>query len=531
MLLCHFSKGELTGLDNLQGGPSIDPDTGLREYSKLASIIEMPEIRKIFHEVNNDISHDGKMSQNLKKTYEAAKSASLPFEEAPQDKKPPASIIEKEGRNGDKFLALIPKNVAIFLIELRGGYSTNPKTGLLEFGLFKSVKKFFSNPVKGVVHAVKKTFGPEGLKVAGTIGGAFFGGPLGAGLGSAATNMATGAGFGKSLSRGLGAYGLATGAQALGQMGGLGASTPYTNGFFGGSNPVMGMLGKSGATNPSMPMSAVGMINPASAASMATPAAAPSFMGNIGNAVSGIAQSPLAMMGGLAFLNHRADKKAMKEQNRLASLHNSEVDRMKEEMGYNLPPISDQGRKRWVRNPKYTMYNRENPYLDEPQPYKKGGIIKPNVINSKDIKSFVKSTGIYGPGNGQEDKIRTSIPSGSYIIDASSTADLGDGSSTAGIEALEKSVKHIRSKYPQKVVKNVEHSIKKKAALTPVFVAKEEFKIDPVTVALAGGGNIKKGASMFKTMVRNLRRHKNSNGLGLPPAARDPLYYLKKSHK
>ena len=85
--------------------------------------------------------------------------------------------------------------------------------------------------------------------------------------------------------------------------------------------------------------------------------------------------------------------------------------------------------------------------------------------------------------------------------------------------------------YSPKIIKKVEHIIKNKRDLTPVYVANEEFKFDPVTVSLAGKGDIKKGAEVFKKMVKQVRIHKSSNGLGLPPKALHPMDYIRKSHK
>jgi hypothetical protein len=504
--------------------------------------------------VNEELTEDGRVSPDLHKIYETAKQGSLEFEKAPQDRKPPASIIEKKGRGNDKFLALIPMNLAKFLIELNGGYSINPKTGLLEFGgFFKNIKniakRVISNPIKAIGHGVKKAFGPEGLRLAGTIGGALLGGPMGMGLGAGLANAATGAGLGKSAMRGLGAYGLGTGIQAVGQMAGLGAATPYTNGFFGGSNPITGLLGMgnsasgAGATAAGSAGNWHQVMGPeAISAVHGGAAAAPSsggLFGNIGNAL----MSPTGIMLGSMGLGLLAEKKAAKEENRLAKLHNQEIDRMKEDMGYNLKWDSSgrskrQERDKWAYNPNYVLGGKEHYTIDldepenqhlkphNPQAFKKGGFIK-----RRELRSFDDSTGIYGPGNGQDDKIKTTIPAGSYIIDASTTADLGDGSSSSGIKVLEETACHIRNKYPKKVVSRLERYFAKHGEQTPVYVANEEFKFDPVTVALAGGGDIKKGASVFRKMVKSVRKHKASNGLGLPPKAHHPMDYIRKSHK
>jgi hypothetical protein len=106
-------------------------------------------------------------------------------------------------------------------------------------------------------------------------------------------------------------------------------------------------------------------------------------------------------------------------------------------------------------------------------------------------------------------------------------ADLGDGSSSSGIKVLEEVARHIRKSKPIHEIKNVEKFIKKDSKITPVYLANEEFKFDPITVALAGGGNVDHGAKIFEKMVKNVRAHKNSNGLELPPKAKHPLEYMK----
>jgi len=84
----------------------------------------------------------------------------------------------------------------------------------------------------------------------------------------------------------------------------------------------------------------------------------------------------------------------------------------------------------------------------------------------------------------------------------------------------------IKKSKPIHVVKHVEKFIKGDSKNTPVYLANEEFKFDPITVALAGGGSIDKGAKVFENMVKQVRSHKNSNGLGLPPKAKHPLEYM-----
>jgi hypothetical protein len=245
MLVVHMTNGELEGLDNLQGGPSIDPETGIREYSALADIIKIPEIKELFHHVNDEIDRHGEMSPDLKKVYHYAKEHSLPYRQTPEEEHDPIHAIEHTGRGGDTKMALIPLDLAFFLIELRHVPSINPKTGLLEFG---GVTSFLKNlEPKRMIQNIGKTFSAkrgygfkDALRAAGTIGGAMVGTmvgnpALGAGLGNALGYKLGGSSWGDSLGAGLQTGLLTYGAQGIGQAAGLGASTPYTAGFFGGS--------------------------------------------------------------------------------------------------------------------------------------------------------------------------------------------------------------------------------------------------------------------------------------------------------
>jgi hypothetical protein len=525
LIMCHMMLGELKGLDNLQNGASIDPSTGLREYSKLASIIEIPQIKEVFIEVAKQLSTHGKISDNLNRIYEERKKQEPKFKPAPADNEIPTSTVEKMGRGGDRYLAFLPINLVLFLIQLRGGeYSINDKTGLLEFGFFKKIFKEIARPFKS---NVAKSI----IRVGATVAGGLLGGPVGAGLGSALGNAATGADFQKSLMRGLGAGAIGYGAQGLGQAFGLGSSTPFTNGFFSGSNALASGLGHLGigkaaaaasAGIPSIPTSAVGTLTGAASGASHAAAAATPASGSLLSSLGNIASNPLVMMGGMTYLNSKADKQSIKQQNELARHQNESYRQAREDAGFNLPKLNfdEDVKKKFVINPKYSPYNNENPYIEEkPRAFKTGGSVRP-------IIPFNKSKPILGPGDGQEDKIKTYIPAGAYIIDATSTSDLGNGSSSSGMKVLEKTVKKIREEYPTKIVKHVEKYVKKNSKLVPVYLANEEFAIDPVTVALKGGGSVTQGAKIFDSMVKKLRAHKNSNGLKLPPKAHDPFHYM-----
>lgn len=539
MIVVHMNNGELEGLDNLQGGPSIDPETGIREYSALGSIIEIPAVRQIFKQVADEMEINGKLSPDLHSIYESAKKHSLPYRESPEEEHNPLRAIEHTGRGGDTKMALIPLNLAFFLIELRHVPSINPKTGLLEF-IFGFIKQVFSNPGKAISHAFKPA---NIIRVGATVAGAALGGPWGAGIGNTLGHIATGHDPGDSLMRGLNTGALTYGAQGIGQAAGLGASTPYTAGFFGGApNMVASGLGSMGigAHVPSAWSQVYGPANIAGNAMLgASPAAqiaagagtaGGTASGGLGSLLSNSAMLAPLGMAGLAYMGskhqHKNNKQAVGEQN-------ARIEKEREAMGFNKEwkPVTARRRK---PNPKfYETSEFENKhgifpsaFIDEGPQYSMGGHVRANFANGGLVKSYNKGALVTGPGKGQDDKIKTSVPDGSYIIDASSTSSWGDGSTKAGSNVLKEFEEQIKRKFPKSFVKNVEKEIASHAKQVPVWLSEGEHKIDPVTVTLLGKGSNEKGAAILKKMVIDLRKHKISKGDGLPPKAKHPSAYI-----
>lgn len=566
MIVVHMNPGELEGLDNLQGGPSIDPDTGIREYSALGEIIEIPEVRDIFKRVSQEIDTHGDISPGMKEIYESTEKHSLPYVETPEEKHNPLKDLEHEGREGDTKLALIPLNLAMFLIELRHEPSVNPKTGLLEFK-FK-LKKIF-RPVTKFVHSVVK----NPIRTAGTIAGALLGGPMGMGIGNAIGGVASGKPIKKALMTGLQVGGLGYGLQGVGQAAGLSSATPYTGGFFGGGpNLVAQGLGKVG----------IGAAAPTATASSAATAAAPAGMmaagqhgapGTIGSshvyypetftpASAGYGEyaGPLAMGAGAGMMNMRGNQpqtgmssgnsymdsinsgildllknpstygalgmaglgyvgsqKQQKREKKAEKEASGRLERERERMGFYEPwrPVTETRRR---RNPRFgsesDLHSRygigyEPAFLDEEEGYAKGGSVR--------TRNLVK-----GPGKGQDDKIKTSVPDGTYIEDASSTSMFGDGSSEAGAKILRDFEKKINGRFSKKTQKSFPRNHSK----VPVWLSNGEYAFSPETVTRLGGGSNTKGAELLKKMTINLRRHKASHGGGLPPKAKPPTHYL-----
>ena len=518
MLVVHMTTGELEGLDAMQGGESIDPDTGLREYSKLATIVENPEVRDIFKNLADDLS-DGELSPQMRSLYEEAKQHSAHFtEDTPAEHTQPIKDIEKTGTPPDRHMAIIPENLALFFVELSRTVDLNPETGLLQFGIFHEL-----------------------VRVGGTVAGYYLGGPFGAGVGNMAARAATGQKFGKDmLMAGAKNTAYAYGAQALGQMAGLG--TPGGAWGYGKEGTFLGNMankgfgpenygaygsffGKApaaaGAAAPAVNMAKTAPTAAAgTAAGTAASAAAPAAAAGAGWTDKLMNIAPWAALA----LSMHGQKQHHQDQTKAWEHGNRERERAREDAGFNIKPRKVKPAV-YKKNPAFTvgprgempepMYFRED---DVPE-YRQGGKV-PGSSHAH-LGSYNQGALIKGPGKGQDDKIRTRVPEGSYIIDASTVANLGDGSSEAGGKILKECEGHIRKKFGYSVAPS------KSKGMVDVFLSNDEYKFDPETVSLLGKGDNRQGSKILKTMVKNIRIDKNRNGNRLPPKAKHPLQYMK----
>jgi len=128
-------------------------------------------------------------------------------------------------------------------------------------------------------------------------------------------------------------------------------------------------------------------------------------------------------------------------------------------------------------------------------------------------------TGYYaaGRGTGQSDDIPAMLHDGDYVIDADSVAQLGDGSSKAGAQALE----HFRNQIPH-------HAHGGSASPVPAKIADGEYVLPAAFVSALGGGDNKTGSKLLDKMREELREHKRSAPVNkIPPKAKSPLDYLR----
>jgi len=128
-------------------------------------------------------------------------------------------------------------------------------------------------------------------------------------------------------------------------------------------------------------------------------------------------------------------------------------------------------------------------------------------------------TGYYAQGNGtgQSDDIPAMLHDGDYVADADLVAALGDGSSKAGAEALEK----FRRQIPHQ-------QSAEGGAVVPAKIADGEYVFPASFVTAIGRGDNKAGAKLLDAMRQEIRAHKRSAPTSkIPPKAKSPLDYLK----
>lgn len=529
MLLVHMMDSELRALDEMQGGPSEDPRTGFREYSKLAPIFEIPQVQEIFKTVSQDIHQHGKLSPELNKMYKMSVKEQPPFIPTPPETKSPLKEIEETSRAPDKRLAWLPDNICKFFIDINGHFSENPKTGLLEFGFLSKITR----PITKGVDAVTGGKGNEIIRMGATVAGGILGGPVGAGLGNAAGHMMTGNNLGNAAMSGLKNWGLGSAVSGLGSM--MGA--PAMGGMFGGqglgltgmASGLFGGTGNAAAAANGLSGVEADVVSRAAGATGAAGAGA-SSAGGMGGMLGGVGPFLAAKLAMDALALKGEQEHHEKKQKDYAYMK-AEEERRREDMGFNKKWERPK-RKKWIKNPEShwgpnasleggPMYLEvDAPELE--QHYKKGGRAfspYPHVQHE-----HLEGTLVKGPGDGQADKIRTSVPEGSYIIDATSVSDFGNGSSEAGAKVL----KNFEREAIQKFGKFVP-DFKQGGDIgrpIPVWLSNDEVKLSPLAVNALGHGSNQKGAQMLKNMVKNLRIHKNSNGNKLPPKAKDPFSYI-----
>jgi hypothetical protein len=127
-------------------------------------------------------------------------------------------------------------------------------------------------------------------------------------------------------------------------------------------------------------------------------------------------------------------------------------------------------------------------------------------------------TGYYadGKGTGQSDDIPAMLHEGDWVADSDVVSALGDGSSKAGRDVLDK----FRNQIP--------HHAKSGGKIVAAKIADGEYVFPEAFVTALGRGDNKEGSKILDGMREKLREHKRAAPLNkIPPKSKSPLDYIK----
>ena len=549
----HISGEEVFYFNYLQGGQSVDPSTGLREYSKLSELIKVPEIRDIFIKVSSIAFSGEEEPRDVAEFVNENDPAKYGMEIEPIDSdfEPEVQELSSHGENGDDYLVMMPDDVVLFLDILQGGASRAPEDHLQEFfnfgKAFRNITRgvpttgisFVDKPIQRIhnsnaMRSVTRTVATVAGGIVGGIAGAWVGMPtVGAGIGAGIGNMAgryvTGQNPGKDMYQaGMKnvAYGmagkLALGAAGVGAgAGAAGAGTAGTAGAAGAAGSGVGAAGSAGAVG-----AGAGTAGAAGAGAAGAGTAGSGLLGGL----SGYAL-PGALLAGSMLLGNKGQKQKEKEYEDDKRDHRG---MMEEQNNYIHRPL----RGSLYAQPEYVFdqsrgRERDSGYEDDlsyrsprrsagraQNAYKKGGLVSDYSVRGIALK---------GPGKGQADLIKKNIPEYTWIHDATTVSNLGDGVTDEGhkeIHAFENKIrKEMLPLYKDRLKSETKSARLRKV---PCAVANGEHEMPPLLVGALGEGSFEKGATILRKMTKEIRRHKTSSRDGLPPAAHDLDTYYKK---
>lgn len=440
-----------------------------------------------------------------------------------------AELIRQEGGDEDVILAHINPLEEQMLKVLSGGGRINPKTGLPQYGFFNKPGKWLKSIAGGVGGAVLGNMLMPGV-----------GGVLGGALGNAAGEAARGRkNYGAAALKGAGiglgipsaASALGSGANALGMQG-----TGSFLGNYGNQNAVLpslarltGMSSLAAANSPTNELSSV--VGQSAANQNGNPAVPDnrSFLEKLSGKTSDFLTDPanLLTLGVTAssFLNRpkketpesraSAEKRYQKalmlnpeelKQKEMALLAEEQMKRRIQrnkflpEERLNIDPVytrtSDP--EEYKKTRKWLNYYNNPQFSGAPLVMKKGGMATSPKSFEMDIIEAPQGLSYFlgGNGGGQDDDVPVRLPENSYIIDASTVSNLGDGNNRAGFQKLD------------------------------AWLSDGEFGIPPQTVAKLGKGNLGMGTKILDRVVKNVRKHKGGS-TKLPPKAKSLLDYMR----
>jgi hypothetical protein len=525
LIPAHISVDEVIGFNSLQAteenptGQYIDPESGLREYSRLSAVLRVPKIRDLFIKTADLFFSD----EPIPKEIEDLQKQPMPGEEnglipIPSDNDPAVQGVADAGEGKDKILVMMPEDVVHFLDILQGGKSEDPEFGLQQFGAFDFLGKI-GNKVTSVVRVA--------ATVVGGIGGFMVGGPAGAAAGAYLGNAAGRMGTGQKLMGDNPAWKAAAPNALYGYAGGHAFNAAVGAGFGSATTApkVAPIVNGVASTAPPAAAPIIAGSTPALAPPVIPPVAPPA------TGMSGLLASakpymlPAALMGGAYFMSKKGDKEKQgiyeqqkaERENEMRELHDYEKKGLEGDLYLDNAPDD---RTRYGYN--YGKY-RKKPSDKADLHLKKGGTVKVLSTRGNPLK---------GPGKGQDDLIHKSIPEYTWIHDAHTVSALGDGTTDAGhkeIHAFENKIKkEMLPFYKDQLMKQIKE---KKPRQVACAVANGEHETPLLLVGALGEGSFEKGAKVLRKMTRAIRQHKSSKKHDLPSAAHELSVYYNKAIK
>jgi hypothetical protein len=326
-----------------------------------------------------------------------------------------ADAVRKAGRGGDTLLIHVNKDEYEFMRKRFGDPTVNPATGIPEFTPFWK----------------QKWFAPVAGAVASAIGAPFVSEFLPAGI-----TEALGSGGSQALSGGLigaGVGALSGGAQGALTGGLAGAATPYLLNQFGISNlpsQAMDFFGGSAAAAPSTGLDAAYT----AAGSPLPPVRPEGLAGAAGSGATGAA-TPLAQAAG-------ASGSILKYAPLLLAA-SAMGGGPKQPTAAQMQPqqTQDPNMTRTLSNVKFDR-TRNPVKVDEKYGY--GG--QQQFFSNNALPTVAAARGHYvkGGGTGTSDSIPAVLSDGEYVMDAQTVSMLGNGSSDAGADKLDKMREQLR---------------------------------------------------------------------------------------
>lgn len=129
----HLRKDEVRYCNFLQGGQFIDPETELREYSRLGEVLQNPKTRQLCIKLSNFLKENKRLPHKVEIASNQMQREIPSFKAIPSDKDYQVQKFEAAGTKKDKILVMFPVELVNFLDKLQGTKNLDPVYGLQEF--------------------------------------------------------------------------------------------------------------------------------------------------------------------------------------------------------------------------------------------------------------------------------------------------------------------------------------------------------------------------------------------------------------